>query len=283
MIISIIHLFFISFATYVILRFLMRPIGDKLGTVNDSLKLGAILFLYWISIIEFYFKQQIQRKFWRIAQNIDRQFCSRSLLSFKLYILKITIFLLLCIVLFQNYFVRLITLNRRGLYFFWFCYMCVSLYRGNLIFYYLFYLEFINKQLKMICYEIREISCACKNGHLQNDKFFLKNFHRNRFKWFRKFYSSVYDLCDIVNSVFSLLSTLAVIFSFLLLLADFNWLYWKLFNKSSIDKLGNAIQTILLYLLILICLIFMTLSRIYVMVRTELNSLFCFSDSIILH
>lgn len=240
--IFIVHLILITMATFVIWIFLTRPVDDKLGSVNDSLKLFAILLVYWLSILELNFKQQIQRKFWKIAQNIDWQFCSRCRLSFRPYILKMVFYSLVFILLYQNYFVRLITLNKSGLYWFWFCYTFIYLFRTNQILCYLFYLEFINNQLKMIDYEISEILCVYKSGNMKNTKFILEQFHRNRFKWFRKFHNSIYDLCDIVNSLFGWSNVAAIIISFHLILADTNWFYWKIFNKFRIDVIGNSFE-----------------------------------------
>lgn len=224
-IIFIFHLISVTTATLIILNFLRRPIGDKLGTVNDSMKLGAILLVYWWTILELNLKRKIQQRFWDIFFNIDTNFCCSCRLNFKSYVSKIPIFLTIFLLLYVRYFIRLFTLNKSGLYFFWFCYTFTNLFCKNQFFYYLFFLEFIKNELEMVDFEISEILCACKNGEMKRAKYFVKKFHRNRLKWVRQFYGSIYDLCDVLNSVFGWSNVSAILISFLLILADFNWLF----------------------------------------------------------
>lgn len=100
-------------------------------------------------------------------------------------------------------------------------------------------MELIKNELKMIDCEANEILCACKNGKMKRAKYFMKKFHRNRLKWVREFYSSIYDMCDILNGVFAWSNVFAILISFQLILTDFNWFYWKMFNNFRVDIFGN--------------------------------------------
>lgn len=239
--IFIVHIILAMITTLAVLKFVNRPNNDKLSSINDSIKLTAIVLVYWLSVIELYLKKETQRKFWTIVQNIDEYFCCHRHFHVKIYILKLTVYFILTIIMFLNFLKRLILTKKSQLfyYWFWFWYAFVELFRINQLFYYLFFLEFIKNELKMINNETNEMMCAYKNGNLKKTKFFVRKFHQHRLKWFREFYSSIYDLCTIINTVFGWSNLAAIIISFQLILTNFNWFYWKIFNQFHIDVIGN--------------------------------------------
>lgn len=238
-IILICHIIIATFVTLTIIVFMGRPVGDNLGVFNDSLKLYTHLIINWIPIIELYLKHRIQRKFWKIMHNIDKEFCSHQYLCFKSYLIKIILFFILLIAMFLNY---LLCLHRSELITFWFSFIFIVSFCKNYFFYYLFYLEFIKYELKMVYRETKLMSCYCERCTLKSSKTFLKKFYCNRFKWIRKYYGSIYDLCDIINTVFGWSNVFAIPMSFLLILADINWFYWKLYNKYRVDMIGKFIK-----------------------------------------
>lgn len=236
------HMIMASISTLVMTQFFTRPtfLLDRLGAINETLKLISILLVYWISTIELFFKQKTQKRFWNIVENIDKQFCCHQNIYFKSLILKLIIYNIFGLLLFINYLVRIIIKQRNDVQsfwiVFWLCYSFIGILRENQIFYYLFSVEYIKTELSVIN---REVSEMCKNGSLLSVKFFVKTFHHNRVKWFRKFYASIYDLYEVINTVFGWSNCAAILISFHLMLADFNWNYWKIFNKFKVDKIGN--------------------------------------------
>lgn len=79
------HIIVASISTFWFVQFMRRPNNDQLGTFNDTFKLTGVLSVYWLSILELNFKQQIQRRFWIIVRKIDKEFCSHKNLRFRSY------------------------------------------------------------------------------------------------------------------------------------------------------------------------------------------------------
>lgn len=235
------HLGLVSLATFGIAGYLFRPTNDNMGFLMDVLKLGANLIVYWFSIFELYSKQQMQRKFWKTLKQIGHRLYHDQFFRFDAFLIKMTIFFILLALMFLNYCILFISGDESDaiLYFFWLSYTLIVVFCKHQTFYYLFYLEFIKHELNTCSNELFEIQCSFQSRRLKSGKIFEKKFYSNRFKWIRDFYASIYDLSDIVNMVFGWTNVASVSVSFLFILADTNWLYWKLFNKYRIDLIGK--------------------------------------------
>lgn len=240
--IFIVHIILVTVTTVMIGKFLIRPVDDKLGTINDSIKFFTILIMYWLSILELYSKRNIHRKFWGRLQEIDKKNCCHKNLHFRAYILKISIYFMLYMSMYLNYLKILFSTDNSDLYYFWFCYTYIGLIRQNRFFYYLFHLEFVLNELKIINREVSEMLSVCKNGKLKHKNVFLRKFHHNRFKWIREFYESIFDMCDVINAIFGWSNAVAILLSFILIITEYNWFYWKIFNKFQYNTMGDYIQ-----------------------------------------
>lgn len=236
-----IHLSLVSVATFGIGAFLIRPTNDNMGLVMDVLKLGANLIVYWFSILESYLKRQMQRKFWKALDQIGQR--HRQCFRFDAYRIKMIIFFILLALMYLNYYILFISTDESAaiLYFFWVSFTLIVVFGKHQMFYYLFHLEFIKHELNIFSTKLIEMQCACGSSRLKNVKIFEKNFRSSQFKWIREFNASIYDLSDIVNAVFGWTNVASVSLSFLFILADTNWLYWKLFNKYRIDLIGKIL------------------------------------------
>lgn len=110
----------------------------------------------------------------------------------------------------------------------------------NRIFYYLFYLELIKYELRMIENEIKEVVRVYRNKRRRfangKDVLFIK-FEKKRFKWIREYFQSTYDLCHSFNHFLQISNVAAIPLMFQLIITDVIWLYWKLFNKQHIQPL----------------------------------------------
>lgn len=238
-IIFFIHFILAVVSSLAILTFLRRPIFDKLGAINDSLKLCVTLLVYWLSLFELYFRQKTQKHFWIITQKIDKKFYTHHKLRFRAYALLMSFYSILYVLMYLNYVFRIFSNKRSEFNFFWACYSFVGLFHKNQLFYYLFLVEFIKNDLKIIDREITKLLFECKRGEGKNAKTFLKTFYCNRFKWIRQFFDSICDLKETLNLVFGWSNVAAIIASFLLTLTEINWLIWRVFNKFNSDVLGN--------------------------------------------
>lgn len=236
-VVFILHIILASVCSISVTMYLRTFAADKLGTYNDSLKLCGILVVYWLSIFESYIQRHSQRTFWDIIHEIDKQFCSHRNLYFKTYLCKIILYYIISILMHLNYAYRLIIAKQSELYFFWFCYTIILLFYTNRLFYYLFFLEFIEHELNVINREIGQLLISYKSYGVTRTSF-TKSFHRNRFKWIRKYFVSVHDMFSIINSVFGWSNVANILLPFLIFLADINWFYWRIFNKYRVDLIG---------------------------------------------
>lgn len=238
--IFVLHIVFVSASSYLICRYLLRPVDDKLGTLNESLKFIALIFSYWLSIFELYLKRRTQKRFWHHVQYIDRHFCGHQRFSLANYLLNLKIYFCVSAISYVRYFQRII--STIGLEFIYFWCPCVFVILGfqNRSFYYLFYLEFIKHELQMIDHEISEIVYAYVNVKFNARNVLTMKFHRNRFKWTRQYYGTVHSLCGILNSVFGWSNVAAILLSFCFVLTDTNWLYWKILNAYQFSILGKT-------------------------------------------
>lgn len=232
------HLILGTVATVLMTNCLFRPFYDKLGRSNDILKIYAYVFVYWISLLELYYQRRNLKKFWSIVQNIDTQFWDHRNLQFKMYNLKFIAFTILVTLMFINY-VKVNFDNNKVMLLvqFWFWHAYVGIFRINQILYYSFFVDFIKNELKVMDGELSE--ALCENCIFGNEQIFSKESCTSRFKRFRHFYGLVYDLCCVVNTVFSLANFVAIVVSFLLIVTEFNWFYWRILNYFYYNTIGN--------------------------------------------
>lgn len=101
--IFLLHIILVSIFSVSILAYLTRFSADKLGTLNDTLKLYGILVVYWLSIFESFIQRPFQRKFWHTVDKIDKYFCSHRYVCFKSYICKFILCLVISILMHLNY------------------------------------------------------------------------------------------------------------------------------------------------------------------------------------
>lgn len=236
------HTILASIATSRITIYLLRPVNDQLGTFNDILKFSALIFLYWISLIELYFKRKIQRKFWECVCHIDQHLCSHQQIKLTSYLNRIKIYFLLSALAYLLYLERLLNNTGSKFLIFWLSYIFMCLVFQIRSFYYLFFLDFIKHELKMIDLELAVMLNDCRNvqpKRFRKKHMFLIKFHRKRFKWIRQYYDMIYNLCRIVNNVFGWSNVIAILLIFHLILTDINWFYWKLLNKYQFNIHGN--------------------------------------------
>lgn len=224
------HIIFASISTLLISKYLSRPGDDKLGMVNDIMKFTVLLLVYWLSIFELYSKRRIQRQFWCIVHYIDKRFCSLQRFNLGYYPMKIEIYFTLTIFIHSIFFKQLLSSTRIKFLYFWITYILIVWIYQNRAFYYLFYLEWIKNELKIVNHEAHEIVATYQKKILIKR---LRIFQRNRFKWLRQYYGSTYDLSDALNIIFGWSNVVTILVSVHLILADLNWFYWKNYNKHN--------------------------------------------------
>lgn len=226
-------------ATSLIAKYLQRLDGDlSLRAVNDVLKFTVLLLVYWLSIFELYSKRYTQRKFWYIVDYIDKRFCSLQRFNLGKYPLKLQIYFLSSLFVYCIDFKQLFSVEFVS---FWMCYLYVVWIHQNRSFYYLFYLEWIKQELKHVVHEANEFVYTYQTSMFQTKNYAIKHFHRNRFKWLRQYFGSIYDMTDVMNSVFGWSNVVTILVSVHLILADTNRLYWKILNRYNTSVIRKII------------------------------------------
>lgn len=237
---SIIHCVLGLIVTILLIIYLQRPVNDPLGTINDVIKHAGTLIVFWSTLIELNTKLSVRRNFWNSFNKIDSLFCSHRCFKLPDYLNKVrfcfSTFAIACIIYLQQ-----IIVNTGTQYvYFWFTHFTLITMYINRIFYYLFYLELIKYELRMIENEIKEVVRVYRNKRRRfadgKDVLFIK-FEKKRFKWIREYFQSTYDLCHSFNHFLQISNVAAIPLMFQLIVTDVIWLYWKLFNKQHIQPL----------------------------------------------
>lgn len=242
MLIFAIHLIGISIATFFIWMYLTRPVDDTLGTVNDVLKFTVLVGSYFLSIFELYAKRNIQKRFWILFRFIDQHLCNHERFSMAKYLSKMIIYFAVAILCYLVYFQSAVWSANDKYSNFWLSYIYAVLIYQNRLFYYMFFMETVSCELKLIDRELTEMLFYCnslnsKRVHTKN--MFLDKFHRIRFKWIRDYYAIIHQMNGTINSVFGWSNVAAILLSFHLLLTEINWFYWKLLNKYEFSIIRN--------------------------------------------
>lgn len=231
------HVIIATISTLFIIRYLNRPISDILGTVNDIVKFGVGLSVYWSSILEMNLNCDAQKLFWMRFQKIHNQYCTHQSFLLRNYLIKCAIYSIAMFFIFFSYFWKIIACNVKFLYFF-FSYLFVMVMYVNRAFYYLFYLEIIAYELGKIENEVKSIVriIEFKRTSIFGIKYQMHGeFERKRLKWIREYYQLIYEIAMDLNNVYGWSNVETILYSFQLSLTEINWFYWKWYNNNSVD------------------------------------------------
>lgn len=235
----VLHIILASISSYLIFKYLLRPNDDTLGTLNDLIKFVVMITSYWLSIVELFFKRKTQDRIWRQVEYIDQHFCCHRQFSRASYMFKLKMYFGLAGV---GYFVFMYSLclktGTKYLYF-WFPYIFVMVSFQNRSFYYIFYLEFVAYELQMVCREVNEMMKALARNHLGLRNVFAEKFQRKRFRWMRGYFESIHNLCQTLNVLFGFSNVASILLAFFIVIADMNWLHWKILNEYEPNILGK--------------------------------------------
>lgn len=231
LVIFVIHILIDFIASWSIVTFLKRPTEDTLGHVNDVIKLGSILFVCILSITESYVKRNNQRTFWDIFQEIEQSYRSKQSFQLKSYLKKFAFFIIgsitssLYLLLYSYYNSSIFTQYP----IFWLNFEMVTKVYQNRVLYYLFYLELVENELRMI-ERIAEDAAQGSNLTMNNNNGNGKNgkiqTHEDNLKRICEYYQLTRKLSEELNLAFGWSNAATVLFSFGLILTDLNWVYW---------------------------------------------------------
>lgn len=239
----IIHIILALLASFFIVLYLIRPNDDEIARLADYLKFSVLFVVYWLSLIELNSKKDVQRKFWHHVHTIDQYLCSHRQFRLTNYLKKLRIYFSFVGIAFAMYLYRTIHYTGTNVLFFWVSYMFSIIFFKTRSFYYIFFLEFIKNELKIIDREaaalLKDCNAATTTENLSRLYRLTKSFRLSRFKWIRKYYGLVFDLCHTVNAMFGWSNIVVILFTFHLILMDINWAYWKLLNRYPLSVNGK--------------------------------------------
>lgn len=155
-----IHVIWASILTCFVLTFASQPILNQEAMpylVNMLLQLFNAIITHWVIIIESYTQRKVQRRFWQIYEHIKyhRKHCKTPML--RLYSLNLIQFFVV-VILIQIFFLTYHMDYVVNPWYFRLAYLSSQITYQYRVFYYIFYLELIKYELKIIKSELKDIA-----------------------------------------------------------------------------------------------------------------------------
>lgn len=208
--------------------------------ISECLQYTAALYTYSMIIFDSLYHRQTHKQFWNILKRIDRDLYSQGNLKQQTYLIKFSLFLiknLICIVFrigVQSY--AGVSIDTPYVFLFIICEIRM--------FYYLFCLDMIYFQLKIIemeCMNIEmsshqhEIGCVQKTLRIKGyQTIFSFSYELQRMKWIRDYVFTVYEMTRYLNKIFGWSNVAAISFGFCFLLTETHWCYVNRTNLNVI-------------------------------------------------
>lgn len=114
------------------------------------------------------------------------------------------------------------------------------------VFYYLFCLEVVNFQLKMIDNEVETMQNALNFTSKKSTSYLIRisetsifySFESQRLKWIREYFFRIYEMINLLNETFGWSQVAAISFCFHLLLTEIAWGYIHYMEMSWLYRFG---------------------------------------------
>lgn len=224
------HLVSAAVSSVLIIRYINRPMPDELGKVNDIVKFGGGLIVYWTSIVELYANRRAQQRFWRRLNDIDRHCCSHRSFILPGYLAKVLFLQTTMLFIFFVNLLKIVYCDFEFLYFFYAFIFIVFVFL-NRVFYYLFYVELIKCELEVIKCEAKIMVAKQRRSNWKRCRLHCC-FEHERFKWLRMYYRCIFRISVHLNETFGWSNGSTILYAFQLTLTDVNWFYWKWYNNG---------------------------------------------------
>lgn len=187
--------------------------------VNVTMQFSAPTYTYWMIIFDSSLHRREHQRFWNIVQRIDTSYC-RQVNAFQRFIFKMIAYFSIAISFFLVFQTE-DNSNYPGSIFVYLTLITVCQIR---IFHYLFCLEVIQFQLKVIEHEWKTLNIAnCSN----------------EWKRFRGYYATIHELTILLNETFGCSNVAAILFGFYTVLTDVNVIYSRHNGYSTAQLLSK--------------------------------------------
>lgn len=204
---------------------------DFLTKTNVVLKLCGIFIGAWFIVIESYWKRPSQRKFWQIYHRIGIEFKGVNYkTALGTYFLKFGLFFVISAGVSVQHLVGLITVFDKKSLPLLFSFFFLMVMEEMRIFYYLFYVSLLHHHLSEIEMEMKSLADSSEHRAISPQ----------RLRWVRMYYDLVYEVSNCMNDVFGWSQFSSVLYSFVRLVSDLNWIYWQIHNGFILPKRGMS-------------------------------------------
>lgn len=207
--------------------------------ISEIVQYSTALNTCWCIVLDNILHQNEHQGFWTVLQQIDTQFCSQSRCNFRNYLIKfIEFFSMKIIIIVVTMIVSFISLVINTAYFVLFTMCAIRMI------YYLFCLEVVHFQLKMIENELKTMqiehidSFDEKNSIHKTTRFC--RFESQRFHWIRGYFHCVYRMVDFLNKSFGWSQVAGIIFCFSFVLTEFHWIYIHFNDLRLAHRIGKC-------------------------------------------
>lgn len=197
--------------------------------ISESLQYSTALFTFWLIIYDSIHHRGAHKMFWKILQRINAYFCQQRSMDLRSFFLKTMEFFVATILALS---IR-ITLNQNAALSTDIAYFILFEICQIRVFFYLFCLEMVHFQLKMIESEVKTMQCALNFISTKSTSYLIRIsetsifylFEIQRLKWIREYFSHVYEMMNSLNETFGWSQVAAISFCFHLLLTEVTWIY----------------------------------------------------------
>lgn len=229
--------------------------------ISESLQYSTALYTYWLIILDSIVNRRAHQQYWIILQRIDTCYSCQPKCGIRLYIFIFVIYFLKT----MSILVIRLTISSFVGFTVDFAYMVLFIVCEIRMFYYLFCLEILQLQLKMVEDEVKTMVFILNTAGSFRERQSLRmdiistcySFELQRMKWIRQYFHCAYNMMDLLNQIFGWSHVAGISFCFYYLLTESNWLYIHYGELSHIHRFGKHIR--LLYC----CRILSLMNRVY--------------------
>lgn len=198
-----------------------------LPAINELVEYSGSLYTYWLIIFDSFVYRNAHKQLWLLIQRIDMDVHQSGTFTFYCYKIKFMEFLAASTAPIINIFVD--SIERFVVYIVYIIPVRICQIR---IFYYILCLQPIRMQLKQI---ERDVDRMCSLQCIENG--------RSQLKELREKFQCVYEIVELLNTIFGWSHVAAVSYSFFSIFTDSNYLYVHVNKLTAMDSIGKFNQS----------------------------------------
>lgn len=211
--------------------------------ISESLQCSAALYTYWLILLDSFLHRRAHKHFWDVLRQIDKCYSCQPKRVIHSYMVKFTIYYFKTVAIM---FIRLIISSFVG-FSVDFAYIMLFIICELRMFYYLFCLEILHFQLKMVEDEVKIMMNILNLASVRDHHLLLHidvisagySFEMQRLKWIRGYFHCVHKMMYLLNEIFGWSHVAGISFCFYYILTESNWFYIHFNEISSVHRIGE--------------------------------------------